>query len=379
MSKTPDNVYLNTDVANTRDIFFQGGIGFPLRYSEQRTDPILDNPSDYDVCVSRFSIPVQGIPLIIVPIENGQTNINKSVWYVTLNKGSNYYQEALIHQPTQFGGTTSPTAGTLMTEAIQVEFYYYYSYFQIDDFLRIINKALSDAFTSLKASETVTSTLPPVFTYDYNTKLFSFYCQYSYIADGISLFVNEALYSKIDAIDSNYFRTPLYQLCDFKLVIEVRNQNYFIPDGYTPPATQSNPLLTPAVPSYLIFTQNFQMTSNFPTFRSIVFTTTMPVLREQISNGFDQINNSANQSQSILTDFLTTFEVDISRQSAQYFPTIWRWISLQSNTPLYRVDFAVFWSDTKGNLYPVYLPPRTVANIKLYFRKRISKKLEYNL
>lgn len=372
---SPDNVYLNIDIANTNNTFFtDGAVGFPMRYTEERTEAILNNTSDYDVAVARFSIPIDGLPIILAPIQLGQTGINLTSWYVTLKYGSNYYQQALIHVPTQLGGTPVPPI-VPSTQQIQDQYYFYYGYYQVDDFLKVLNTALATAFAALKAANLgIASTQPPIFLFNYQTQLFSFYVQNSYVADNITLFMNETLYYKLDAIDVNFYQAEPYPNCDYSFIIYERNQNQFVPQGYAAPIGSTGP--TGTAPLYLQFSQNFVMTSSFPDLNDIVFTTSMPVLREQVSVGFNNINNSSKTTQSVLTDFTLTYDTSISRASVQYFPTVYRWISLQSNVPLTRVDLACFWRSSKGSLFPLYLPPNRIANIKLYFRKRVSRMLE---
>ena len=369
MSNQPNNIYLDINVSNNRETFFAGSTeGYPLRFTEQRTDPIIDRPDLYDMAVSRFSIPMTSTPLMLIPIENGQTGINDTTWFVTLKHGATYYQKRVIHETTQFGVPT-PQVNTLMTDEVQYKYYLYYSYYAIDEFLYIVNKALAAAF-ALIPSGGITSTAPPKFIFNYQTQLFTIYYQYSYLADGIKIFLNDPLYNKFDGISSLFYKTAPYQNCDFELNLTVQPENYFVPNGFATPAGSTG--TTPTPPIYLALTQNFVMVPTLSSVKKIQFVTTMPVLRENIASGFD----STNKSISVLTDFLVTFENTVSRQDQNYFPTLYRWISLTTNSPLYRIDFSVFWVDTKGNIYPIYLPPKSTANIKLYFRKKTSDIIE---
>ena len=64
-SDNADQVYYNIIIRNTDE-----PSGKPLRFSENRTVPILDNPSDYELACVRLLVPSINIPLLFFPNES---------------------------------------------------------------------------------------------------------------------------------------------------------------------------------------------------------------------------------------------------------------------------------------------------------------------
>ena len=87
----PTQVYYDLDVVNTiQPAFTTAQTSQPnrLTFTEVRSSPILDNPSDYFLSIIRFSLDTAGsMPLFIPQIELnsvGPNAVNSTVYYVSV-------------------------------------------------------------------------------------------------------------------------------------------------------------------------------------------------------------------------------------------------------------------------------------------------------
>ena len=84
MSK-PFHVYLDLDVLNNDT--HPTSTPPQLSFQETRTQPFLDGTADdYFVAIARFSIQTGGaLPVFIPAIQTGQSDVNKTVFKITLS------------------------------------------------------------------------------------------------------------------------------------------------------------------------------------------------------------------------------------------------------------------------------------------------------
>ena len=66
VSDSDDNIYYNVTIKKNDT---NGGKAI---FSENRVEPIVDNPSDYELAVVRFSVPAVNIPIMYFDSEPGK-------------------------------------------------------------------------------------------------------------------------------------------------------------------------------------------------------------------------------------------------------------------------------------------------------------------
>ncbi len=90
-----DNIYIDAELSNTGNDRYVAMI-----YDQQRTEPFVDNPSDYYLSLVRFSIPAFGFPIHQMPIRAG-FGVNASQYSITLdtNNGLNLVRQFIIYEP----------------------------------------------------------------------------------------------------------------------------------------------------------------------------------------------------------------------------------------------------------------------------------------
>ena len=128
--KDGDNVYYNITIANNTNQVINA------RYDETRNDIIICDPRDYYLTIVRFSVPLNSIPIMIMPMDG--LSITDSVFKVTLTyipTGDNY-QETVIYQPDNNLAPTDPN------------YFYIYTYTKL---LEMVNIAFATAFSALKS------------------------------------------------------------------------------------------------------------------------------------------------------------------------------------------------------------------------------------
>ena len=87
MSSSPDHLYLDLSIVNNDTT---GEQQIPLNFRETRTNPILDNPSNYFMSVARFHVDTAGYSLpIFMPkllLDGVNKDINKTAYSVSIAK-----------------------------------------------------------------------------------------------------------------------------------------------------------------------------------------------------------------------------------------------------------------------------------------------------
>ena len=324
----PDYIYYNASLYNntTGDL--------PARYQEVRTAPIVDRASDFLLAVTRFNVPVSHIPIL---------QFQDQTYIFSLVYNNTTYSTTLTYVP----------SGSLATLTTNI---FYGSVYYVQQFLQSLNNGISSCLNTLTTAASITVSTP-FMSYDPTVGLFTFHAQASYF--GLNTATNPI---KV------FFNLPLYQL--------FITFNFFY-DYYTFPGPQ---LLVQddginTINGTINFIQEAVSLGEWNQAQSLVFVSTgLPTQPELI--GSAQGASSAN----IQTKFLADFEIPVQNSSSgfsslanlayQYNPTQYRWISLRGDTPLYAIDFQVYWLSKNGTLTLLQFEPNTTFTIKLVFRRK---------
>tara|TARA_R110000796_G_scaffold4086_5_gene15595 strand:+ start:6957 stop:7970 length:1014 start_codon:yes stop_codon:yes gene_type:complete len=310
-------IYYNIDITNdTSERIIPN-------FDVNRVDRILDNPSDYEMSVVRFSISLSSIPLFQF-IEND--------FIVSLAIGEFiFYPEPLVWIPNN-------------------SVYDEKNVYDIQHLLDMLNNAWSLAFTFLKAGNTVVSTTPPFMTYSALTNLISLNVPKTYVADNIDIYTNSNLHRRLHSFYDFYNEFPSTGVLNYRFIVQDLFDNYNTFNGI----------------DYFYFTQQFSSIASLSDLRSIqVFTNSVPVNKELLGS---QLN--------IVETFLTDFEpVESNTFSSnglyQFFPEgPLRYIDLLSNEPMKRFDLAIKWTKKSSEVVPYYLEPNENISLKIKFRKK---------
>ena len=297
-------------------------------FSVNRTQPLLDNPSDYEMAVIRFALPLTSVPLIV---------FRDNYYKVSLTYGSSVYTETV---------TWVPNGNVYDDKYIYI----------VNDFIDLINTSLSDAFTSLKADyPAVTSTVAPFMSFSSISNLITLNCPESYLADNIKIYANEGLYLKMNTFHDYYFQLPAVSPLNYQFVVQDLFDNKVTYNGI----------------NYLEATQQTATIGTMSDLKSIEFlTSSIPVNRELQGN-----------QKNITSDFLTDFEPIESERwypggVLSFYPQgPLRYLDLLQTDPLNRFDLMINWKAKDGTTYPYYLQGDQSLTIKILFRKKIVEDL----
>jgi len=311
------NIRVNADSTNK----------IPVTFNVNRVQPVLDNPSDYEASVVRYSLPLTSVPLIV---------FQDNKWAMSLKIGTNEYTEFLQWIP-------NSNIGDLR-----------YIYI-VQDFLDMMNVALSTAFTNLNAGNVITSTVPPFFSFSSITNLITLHVPQTYLADGITVYANASLYYKMNTFQDYYESYADESDLNYRFVIKDLFNNNVTYDGI----------------DYYTSTQQYATIGGMSDLKGILFETNSIPVSRQLDGA------QKNITQNLLTDF----EPQQSNKwfgggLLQYFPRgPIRFIDLLSTHPLNRIDLTIKWTSKDGKVYPYYLQGEQSLTVKIMFRKKTNIQL----
>jgi hypothetical protein len=214
-----DNVYYNVSISNIYGDISSSTI--PATIS-QKTTNVLDQQSNYEMAIYHFALN-GNIPLFIFPIKQGiNSNINLSNMGVNYKYGGNNYSAPILYDPSIEGANTFVLPKSpLQNSGLQDYSTSYYTVYNINTFLIMVNVALNTAYTAFNAAHPAVHNSPVWVQYDPDTQLISLIGEYSYsviptaasIYMSFQLVVNyfntlAAIYERIDSPIYDDFRMP---------------------------------------------------------------------------------------------------------------------------------------------------------------------------
>lgn len=403
-----DIIYFNAIISNNTNQ------AVPSNFDQTRTNVILNNPSDYYMAVSRFSISTRVVPLFIPQIIDNPNDPNDrnftpyQVWFVY---NGIEYRKNLRFIP----GNTSPYPQ--ITGEANPNSYYYFIYDYVT-LVTMINNALQEAFDDLLLSvpglqaecpyfilngpevntmSLITQNIENNLVPGQNIFLTPFYTKNDInvnvndigkpklnVPGCIYIHMNSILYTYIGSLSTYFiFRENNQYRHDVLITIKDLKNNYYYPpqneialQDQTPIGFSNGGIDYTFRPLYFITSQEFPTDSRIKqtSLASLVFlTSALPIQPEYLPNNSDYSLSSSGVStfSPILADFMPDLDVvkDIGGQLV-YNPAQFRYISLNSTEPLRRIDIQIMWRDNKGVLRDLILAPNCSQSIKLMFIKK---------
>lgn len=346
-----EHVRFNIDIINDTDS------PAPCEYYESRSAPLLKKPSDYYMTIERFTIPTSDIPIMISQIKTGQSNVNLTNWKVQIVYNTNVYEAPIYHIPCVDASLT-PRA-PLVKQDLSTRYYFITSYVQ---FVLMINNALTAAWADMFDAESPTQTvIAPRMTYkDGKLSLIALVAYTVEEQASIGTYTTDIRMSKslMDIIGN----LPRIERTDdfYSVIVRYIKENLY-----------NDPDSAPTVPPiYVKIDQEFNSAGAFSTMRKIVFTTnSLPIVQEYINSTKGDILGKM-----ILTDFTPPIQNVGDQQTIMYYTPAgpYRMLDINRDTDLSTIDLKAYWQDKLGNLFPLMLPTRNSASIKLLFVKKTS-------
>lgn len=332
-SESDDHVYIDINMRYNadRDIGQKSSLAV---YNSTKTEPIIDNPSEYHLVIDRFYLSGFLIPTyIFLPTEPGE---------VSFRYGGGTYTAQLVFDP--------------RTNTIPINDPTYYWIYDYQHYLDMLNEALFQAFASIPVPPA--GAVAPYMVWDSDAQKFIFYAQKAYY--------DEALAAPIEV----YFNDTIFKIFPFFPYFEESDSFWrLVIRDY------KNNTETIGGADYLFLKQQASGVSYWNPAKGLVFTSqSIPV-----KNTYTQINNKAefqNDSNATSLGILIDFKLDNinsldQRKQLLYVPQQnYRRLDLYGTSPLRSIDIQVYWVDLFGNLNPLRIPKGQEANIKLLFIRK---------
>lgn len=371
----PDHIYLDCLVSNSSDANTPATF---LTFTEIRDQAILDVCSDYYLCIERFYLETSNLPLLLMPILTGQTDINKSSLSVTMTYKGYQYQQYLHYVPSNL------SVGSPNTPVVSVDYSTtYYDIYSYQNFIKMLNYAFIQCYKGLSITAgqggfPLPSAYPPYMEFDPNAEkaiLNADILGYDQsLLNPISIYMNSPLFQLFSSFDATFYGSTNI----------VNGMNYML-NVYAFP--NSGNVFSVTQPTAINYLQCYQ---EYPTLgvvgnpvSSILFTTNMiPVSGALVSTPviFNSTSTGQQTSNSAVSNMLTDITVGLTL-GFEYKPNIiynanpFRLISMQSEAPLRQYDISVFYKLHNGILRAFFLSPGSVSSIKIAFIKKSAKHL----
>jgi len=344
-----DNQYLNLIINNPVNGSNRYPRPIPASYDESFTLPVLNNPRDYYCSVLRWSLPVDGIPILLFPANPLQNvNVNQADWIVGVQSSGLNFEQNVIYVPNNnFAPPVfSPTPPYLTQDQLQSQYYFIFS---VQPVINMVNTALDLAFV---ASGSPGGGTAPYFIYDPLTQLISLIVTSAFLGTGAKIFMNAYL--------KTYFDSFVFTIEDDPIT---GSYLYYF-DLSTLPYGGTSPYQ---------FKEEYNALDLWFDIRKIVIVTSSIPITTEASPIFlpGSTTNGSAQYIPILADFIISYDNinDIS-SIVVYNPTAQYKLIDMNGSPISRINFQFFWQTENGSLFPVMLSPGQAATLKLgFFRK----------
>jgi len=417
----PTQIYYDLDVVNTFNPSSQLTATNQLNrltFTEVRSSPILDNPSDYFLSIVRFSLDTAGsMPVMLPQIDLDQTIAdpnfpNKTIYYVSMkyNDGINpeiYQNVPVIFVPQSF--TQTGLAGTPLPPTFPLNLekatspYYWLNSFQY--FISMINTALKECYDNIFALISVApyaATLPVDITADKyvymtwdndNNKAtlnFPNITPFSWKQEPLG--TGQQVPPPIPPKLFLYFDNQLYTL--FSSFEAILNATYLDPAVVGINGAKANWFMQ----NFSKYNSNFVATGSgtgFPPYdilrmeqpystgatlspiQSLVFNTSLlPILPQLIGVPRILRNNITSGQNDNISNEITDLVVNVSRGD-EYFPAVlylpsaeYRLIDLNGNAPISAIQISVQWKDVYGIYHDFFLQNNCNCSLKIMFRRK---------
>ena len=360
-------MYININVTNLDNINQNPK---PLSYNEVRSSPILYNPENFYMSIQRFTLDTQSLPVFIMPIvpdDNDNPNLSTlSIGFTYTGNTSNInyiINQQIIYSP-QLTYVLTPPPPSQNQPKLQDNSTNYYSIFNYEYFISLINNAISIAYASLQSNlitfgDDSLTVNPPVLLWDNSTECATI----SYIPT----FVGD-----IELLPIITMNSPLYSLfSSFNSKINAYsnlNNVNLIWSPYFDKSTVDTVART--------IQQEYSTVLNWSPITSIVFTSnTIPIISELETNPLLLFNNNPfqnsgnnNNRMNIITDFASDV---IMKPRIYYVPSSqYRYTQLATSRPFSNIEISVYYRIKTGELIPFLLTSGGNLTMKILFQKK---------
>ena len=373
-----DKIYYDITIAN---VLSQTTVPPIINFREQRQNAFVNNSGDYYFSIIRFQTDTNTLPLFIPDIIPNQSDIDLTVYSVTLQYQNTAFQVYLRWTP-QNEFAPRPSAPDQTPNKLQDNGTGYYYCFNYTYFIQLVQASLDDAFTQLQTAvgAPLANAHSPTIIWNTDNNTAGIYAESDYydsfpvgaVANPIKIFFNSPLANLMPSFIAKNLGTQGVSL----------GRNFVIAIGnFNGAQTIYLPTSAPVADQYVATTvfQEYSTIASWTPVSSIVFTSaTLPIVPNQLSaplifaeGGIVYANdgNNSNFAQ-IISDFVA--DNGVYKPSLLYTPTQLRLIDLFGNMPISQIDISVFWKSKLGEFFPLQLNSGGACSIKILFTRKGS-------
>lgn len=357
MTSDPDNLYLNIRIN-------RGGDSDPRYYTNVATydivqnNPIINNPSEYYLAITDYSIPLESIPLNIARVVPNQPNPNLMTSTLSLvvpsaipGQPDNVFTLNVEFIPTT---TVNPPIQNQQFQVITSYYFIYTPLVLLNSFNQTLDALLSAASISLPVGirnayfaledgdfQKLVLVVPDYFVQ--NNIRIAFNTEANNYFGGFSTFFN------INSLTNRY--TFLYyntnNLCDELGKYDVNGSYWkYIQQSYLLPQWSSLSKI-------------------------LIYTTSIPIRNQQSSSNNRLAPDLLSTLPLLFVDIPDYNTISQAGTYAYFIPGAqYQLVDLISETPLRKIQINIAWMDHNGEVFPLYLQPYNSCNLQIGFFKK---------
>ena len=305
-------------------------------FSQNYSQDIIKNPSEWCCSVTSFSLPLLTVPLI----NFGEyfSTFPNSILEITFSFSSINYTVPLIwtNLPGQSGFAD----------------FYIYTY---QRFLDLMNVAFESLKTLVNNASPGTIANTPFITYNNSLKIFEIFCDPVIFSTSL---VNPVFITFNNVLFDFFASFPVYTFSPTSSTLKVFE-------------TPQNVRVFNSITYWAVMQESSQLCL-FNTVRSVYFTSSLPIVSEYINVNSYQNNQSSNTSSQ---NILTNFNIDAMDNSyvclLTYSPTAeFRRVDLEGTQPINGIKIGIYWVSKNGQSYKLSLSPKSGMSCKIYFERK---------
>lgn len=353
-----ENIYYNINIRNDGTTLSTAPI--QARYYEERLQPFITHPEQYEMKIIKFSIPCSEIPILIADMKLFDTGFtNRTVWKIGFKKAGIvhtryviYVSEQPLLQPSVATGVAIPNINYRYNK-----YYWIYSY---QHMIEMINDTLNIAMLDFPL---IDRKPVPYLIYDATTQLISIIVDKTFDFD---IVMNTEMQAFFQGFDFDFFGHDRPNGDDYLLIYtDIADADY------------NKPNIAPIYPPpYVKIEQNFISMIYWYSLQNLTITSaTLPIINEYISS---VSTASGNNSSPVITEFTPDLSSTSTPRSILNFYDngASRFISMRHAPDVKKMDIAVYWQDKFGLIYPLEIPIHQSVSVKFLFRKKLKYREE---
>lgn len=338
-SNDPDNLYLNIRINRDGDTDPRYASNI-ASYDICQNNPIINNPSDYYLAVTDYSIPLESIPTTVVRVVPNQPDPNKMTATLSILVPSLIPGDPDIEYTNNVTYIPSTTlAPPVQDQPFQVitNYYFVYSYMFL---LNAFNQTLADLLVTA-AITLPPGIIPPYFTLEYEAfqKIVLIVPDY-FVQNGYKIAMNIQTLNYFGGFDQFFNINSLNARYIFSYI---NTNNICNQDGIYDPNGD-----------YWIYKQQYYAIPQWSSLSKILIYTSAIPIRNQQSSSSNKLAPDLLSTLPLLYVDIPNYDTASQAKTYAYFEPgpQYQLVDLISETPLRKIHINISWMDHNGEVFP---------------------------